>query len=74
MIAPPSVLLASRLPWFLGGAAPAAAGAGYMYVYSWLREELFPDKLSCKLLYMKNHQSQLIYGTFIQGTKSTYSN
>ena len=24
MIAPPSVLLASRLPWFLGGAAPAA--------------------------------------------------
>ena len=22
-------LLASRLPWFLGGAAPAAAGAGY---------------------------------------------
>ena len=23
-------LLASRLPWFLGGAAPAAAGAGYL--------------------------------------------
>ena len=26
-------LLASRLPWFLGGAAPAAAGAGYTYVH-----------------------------------------
>ena len=25
-------LLASRLPWFLGGAAPAAAGAGYIYI------------------------------------------
>ena len=25
-------LLASRLPWFLGGAAPAAAGAGYIVI------------------------------------------
>ena len=25
-------LLASRLPWFLGGAAPAAAGAGLIYL------------------------------------------
>ena len=25
-------LLASRLPWFLGGAAPDAAGAGYVTV------------------------------------------
>ena len=23
-------LLASRLPWFFGGAAPATAGAGYL--------------------------------------------
>ena len=27
-------LLASRLPWFLGGAAPAAAGAGYFQASS----------------------------------------
>ena len=26
-------LLASRLPWFLGGAAPAPAGAGYIYFF-----------------------------------------
>ena len=26
-------LLASRLPWFLGGAAPAAAGAGFTMVF-----------------------------------------
>ena len=26
-------LLASQLPWFLGGAAPAAAGAGYAESY-----------------------------------------
>ena len=25
-------LLASRLPWFFGGAAPAAAGAAYEYL------------------------------------------
>ena len=35
-------LLASRLPWFLGGAVPAAAGAGYQLL------EMKPTPLDLK--------------------------
>ena len=33
-------LLASRLPWFWAGAAPAAAGAGYSCIYSLLVHDI----------------------------------
>ena len=33
-------LLASRLPWFLGGAAPATAGAGYYILKHFMKHDL----------------------------------
>ena len=59
-------LLASRLPWFLGGAAPAAAGAGYETI------EEPPDVT--KEMYQIEHKRNKIFDLALLGIILTHHN